>query len=297
MKRTFFMLALIFYASLIFAQDQAVPTDTVKYWKISGQIGLAFSQVNLTNWAAGGQNSFSGNGLFRIVARYTRYKSSWDSYILTGYGLIKQGSSKLIKNDDKLEFFTKYGYKTGKSWYFSGVLNFKSQFAPGYDNPQEAKNKISDFFSPACLTTSIGMDYKPNDQFALFLSPLTSKLTFVREDSLKTAYGVSLDKNFRSEFGGFLKMIYKKDNLIKNVNLATTLDLFTNYLDHPERVDVSWELFIAMKVNKLLTVTLNTQLIYDYDIKFKEMDINGATVEKEKVQFKEILGLGLSYNF
>jgi hypothetical protein len=298
MKRTFLLSAIIFYATQLLAQVQPVASDTVKYWKTGGQIGLAFSQVSLTNWAAGGQNSFSGNGLFRINARYSRDKSEWDSYLLTGYGVMKQGDGNLIKNDDKLELFSKYGYKAGKAWYYSGVMNFKSQFAPGYENPQEATNLISDFFSPAYLIASIGMDFKPNSEFSLYLSPVTSRFTFVLNDSLslKGAYGVKPGEKMRSEFGGFIKIIYKKDNLLKNVNLATTLDLFSNYLDHPERVDVNWELFIAMKVNKLLTVTLNTQLIYDYDIKFKEIE-NGLTVEKPKVQFKEIFGLGLSYNF
>jgi hypothetical protein len=298
MKRTFIMSALIFFASHLVAQDQPVPLDTVRYWKTGGQIGLAFSQVSLTNWAAGGQNSFSGNGLFRFNARYSKKMSEWDSYILTGYGVMKQGNGKLIKNDDKLELFSKYGYKAGKSWYYSGVLNFKSQFAPGYENPQEMTNKISDFFSPAYLIASIGMDFKPNGNFSLYLSPVTSRFTFVLNDSLSGAgaYGVTPGKKLRNEFGGFIKVIYKKDNLIKNVNLGTTLDLFSNYLDHPERIDVNWELFIAMKVNKLLTVTLNTQLIYDYDIKFKEIN-NGVTENKPKVQFKEIFGLGLSYSF
>jgi hypothetical protein len=299
MKRTLLSLVFLFFSSIVFSQNQdSIAADTIKYWKAGGQIGLAFSQVSLTHWASGGQNSFSGNGILRLTATYTKNKSSWDSYILTGYGIMQQGDGKWIKNDDKLELFSKYGYKAGKSWYYSGMLNFRSQFTPGYNNPQEATEKNSDFFSPAYLMSSIGMDFKPNDQFALLLSPITSKLTIVLDDSLSQigAYGVPKGEKLRSEFGGFIKMIYKKDNLIKNVNLATTLDLFSNYLEHPERVDVNWEVFIAMKVTKLLTVTLNTQLIYDYDIKFIEIE-NTLPVEKTEVQFKEVLGLGLSYNF
>jgi hypothetical protein len=96
--------------------------------------------------------------------------------------------------------------------------------------------------------------------------------------------------------GGYLKIIYGKENLVKNVNLATTIDLFSNYLEHPERIDVNWELFVTMKINELLTFTINTQLIYDYDVKFAEVE-NGVNVLKPKVQFKEIAGLGLSYKF
>ncbi len=297
MIRTFLTLGLLFYTGMIFSQTVSDPADTLKYWKTGGQIGLAFSQVSLTNWAAGGENSLSANGLLRLTAIYTKNKSVWDSYFLAGYGLMKQGDRALIKNDDRMELFSKYGYQAGKSWYYTGVINFRSQFGKGYSDPFEQTTKISDFFSPAYLTASLGMDYKPNQYFAIFISPATLKMTFVNDDSLSTAgaYGVDPGENFRAEGGGFVKAIFKKDSLIKNVNLSTTVDLFSNYFDHPERIDVNWEVFIAMKLTRLLTVTLNTQLLYDYDIKFANEE-NPLMLE-ERVQFKEVFGLGLSYNF
>ena len=57
---------------------------------------------------------------------------------------------------------------------------------------------------------------------------------------------------------------------------------------------MNWEVLIAMKVNKFLSVNINTNLIYDFDVKSKNAD---GTEGPAKVQFKELLGIGLSYNF
>lgn len=298
MKRTFLVFALIFLTGAVMAQNDSTVVDTVKLWNYNGQINFAFSQVSLTNWAAGGDNSFSGNGLIRLEAVYAKDKSAWDSYILAGYGVTKIGGDGLVKNDDKLEILSKYGYKASKNWKYSVVINGRTQFSPGYKDNREKITRISDFMAPGYLTASLGMDYKPKKAFALFLSPVTAKFTFVEDDSLSSAgaYGVDPGKRFRSELGGFIKMIYNKENIVPSVNVNTTVDLFTNYLDHPERIDVNWDLLIAMKVNKFLSVTINTQLIYDYDIKFVEI-VNNLPVEKAKVQFKEVFGVGFSASF
>ena len=59
-------------------------------------------------------------------------------------------------------------------------------------------------------------------------------------------------------------------------------------------VDVNWDVLINMKINKYLSATLNTTLKYDNDVKTfnDEGEKHGA-----KVQFKEVLGIGVAYNF
>ena len=54
-----------------------------------------------------------------------------------------------------------------------------------------------------------------------------------------------------------------------------------------------------MKVNKLISATLSTQLIYDDNV-IIELDKNqDGVIESSgpRVQFKEILGIGISYSF
>jgi hypothetical protein len=87
---------------------------------------------------------------------------------------------------------------------------------------------------------------------------------------------------------------------MKNVNLGTKIELFSNYLDRPQNIDVNWEMLIGMKINKLLSASISTQLIYDNDIPVPiERDVNGIKVSDvgPRLQFKEILALGLSYKF
>ena len=57
---------------------------------------------------------------------------------------------------------------------------------------------------------------------------------------------------------------------------------------------------IAMKVNKYISVNFNTVLIYDDNTKIKvDRNKDGILdlVPGSRVQFKEILGAGLSFKF
>jgi hypothetical protein len=81
----------------------------------------------------------------------------------------------------------------------------------------------------------------------------------------------------------------------KSINLATTLELFTNYLEEFGNVDVNWYLQLNLKVNKWLAASITTQLIYDDNVTI--MDEDGVTPLGPRTQFKEILGVGLTYTF
>jgi len=293
-KFTVILLSILSSSGIVFAQDD-VAADTVKNWQTGGRIGLTFNQVALSNWAAGGENSFSGNTEFRVFANYKKDKNAWDNSMVLAYGLVKQETRKINKNDDRIEIISKYGRQAGEKWYYAGEFMARSQFAEGYNTPEDSL-KLSDFLSPGYITLSLGMDYKPHDNFSLMLSPLTSKFTIVMDDSLSSAgaFGVDPGENFRSELGGYIKVMYKKPGVVKNVDFATNLDLFSNYMDNPDKIDVNWEMFLDMKVNDFLTASIKTHLIYDYDIKFVDED---SGVEEDKIQFKEAFGFGITYKF
>ena len=80
----------------------------------------------------------------------------------------------------------------------------------------------------------------------------------------------------------------------ENVNLITTADFFTPYSKDFGNIDVNWDVLISMKINKVLSATINTTLKYDNDV--KTFDDNGVK-KGAKVQFKEVHGIGLAYNF
>ncbi len=298
MKKILFTITLLLFAIISNAQE---PSSADTLWKFNGTTSLNVSQLSLTNWAAGGDNSLSGNALINLAANYAKEKTSWENKLILGFGLNKQGGDPTRKSDDQIDFASKLGLKASEKWFYTGLLGFKTQFAPGYDNPGDVDRlKISDFMSPAYLSFSLGMDYKPSDAFSLFLSPLSTKFTFVLDEDLSSAGSFGLDpgQKTRAELGAYIKMAYKKE-ILKNVTLDTKIDLFSNYLDNPQYIDVNWDLLLTFKVNEYLSASLITQLIYDYDIKFGK-DTTGDGVNdtfESKVQFKELFGLGLTYSF
>lgn len=311
MRKKFYAIALLFliFSSLTYAQVtdgektlRTVTADTTEGWKKGGVITLNMAQTSLTNWAAGGQNSIAINGLLSTFANYKKGKTSWVNSLDIGYGVLKQGKSSSQKTDDKFDFLSKYGYQAFDHVYYAALFNFKTQMAPGYKYP-DVDNKISDLFAPAYMLVALGLDYKPNDHFSAFIAPLTGKITIVNDQVLSDAgaFGVTPGDKSLTEFGGYMRAIYTrndfKSEFLKNVTFTTKIDLFSNYAEKPQNIVVNWETLIAFKVNKFLSANINTQLIYDDKIK---VPVNRNGVDRtigSLVQFKEILGVGFSYNF
>ncbi len=287
------LLIFMLFPVFVFAQDNQ--QDTVKYWKKGGVFTANFSQVSLTNWAAGGKSSMSGVFLFNTFANYKKDSLAWDNTINLTYGFLKEEDNDLTKSSDKIDINSKLGYGTGNHWYISALLNFKSQFAPGYNYPREDGDQaISKFLAPGYITLGLGMDYK-REHFTMYLSPATGKFTIVNDDVLSAAgeFGVDPGKKFRSEFGAMAQFTVDKE-IVKNVTFKSKLDLFSNYFNNPENIDVDWSVLLNLKVNEYLSANLVTQLIYDDDIKILDPETDTSA---PRVQFMEMFGVGLSLKF
>lgn len=276
-------------------------TDSLDGWKKGGAYALNFSQLSLSNWAAGGLNSVSLNSFFNCYAFYTKDSLTWDNSLDLGFGMIRQGRTEgvWLKSDDKIDFSSKIGFKYSEKTYFAGLLNFRTQFTKGYETVEKTK-VISNILAPAFLVSAIGMDYKPGKMISLFAAPITYKSTFVMDDSLSAvgAFGVTPGEVYRSEFGGYLRIQLVKD-IMKNVNYSGKIDLFSNYFHNPENIDVNWENTFTMKINAHLNANLMTHLIYDDDIMIaadrNEDGINDGS--GPRLQFKQLFGAGFAYKF
>ena len=313
-KSTTALTLCLLFASALFAQDAEKPAvpDSLKPWKKSGLGSVNFNQVALSNWAGGGESSVSGGAIVKLTANYKKDKTSWDNSLDMAYGLINQTGSPVVKTDDRLELSSKFGKEANKKWSYSAIFTFRTQFAPGLDDPTAVNpNKISDFLSPGYMFVALGMDYKPNKSLTLFLSPATNKNTIVTAPSLANvgAFGVEaaeLDpvtgdivtpgKHFRAEIGGFLKAEFKT-TLMENVDFQTKIDLFSNYINNPQNIDVNWESLLSFKINKYLTASVTTTLIYDDDIKIAVDTDDDGVADKmaPRTQFKEVLAIGFTY--
>jgi hypothetical protein len=281
-----------------------ISSDTTDGWEKGGMFSVTFGQAAFsTYWAAGGINSVSVNGIAGLYANYKKGKLAWDNTLDLGYGKQRQGKGDnvdLLKTDDKIDFASKLGMKANDKLYYAVLANFKTQFEDGYNYP-DTSTVISSFLAPGYLLFAAGIDYKPNKYITAFIAPVTSKTTFVNNTDLSNAgaFGVEPGKKVRSEFGGYVRTAFAKD-IVKNVNLTTKLDLFSNYLNNPQNIDVNWELLIGMKVNKYITANITGQLIYDHDIKFQIVDDNGIAIPGSmgpRTQFKELIAVGFSYKF
>lgn len=289
MKKHSLFFVLLMIAATASAQEETEIPDSLKTWKYGGLVSLNISQVGLSDtWAAGGASSVSGNGLLNLFLNYKKDKSQWQNNLEMGYGLIRQELEEdryqTRKTDDKIDFASKYGRQASKNWYYSALLNFKTQFTDGYDYPNDSVY-ISRFLAPAYLNLSVGMDYNPSDRITVFISPLSYKLTMVRDPRLSDegSYGVEPGKNSRSEAGASMTTVFQMD-IMENVNLKSKLELFTNYEDKLGEVDLNWEVLLAMKINEYLSANANFHLIYDEDM-------------VPDIQWKEVIGVGFSFKF
>ncbi len=296
MKRLILTIFAFFFCVLAHAASK----DTT-YWNLGGISSFTFSQVSLTNWAAGGDNSTSFHGHIHAFADHVKGVAIFENTIELGYGVLKQGEHGFIKADDKISFHSKYGRrlsKNNKKWYWTSNINFRSQFDDGF-NKKDRSKKISGWLAPGYLFTSIGIDYKASKNFWVAYTPLSAKITIVNDKALSDAgaFGVEPGETTRSEVGSFLTSVLKT-HLLENINFESKLQLFSNYMEEPEKVDINWETTFVLKVNNFITTNILNQLIYDDDIMIPTYDDNGEKIgEGPKVQFKNIFGVGLTYKF
>lgn len=319
--RILFLFILLSHFSLVTtsAQDIPVPVqnplvDTAaapNIWDFGGTGTVNFSQVSLSNWAAGGQSSLSALGILNLYGNYKKGKNTWNNTLDLTYGTVKLQEQRLRKSDDRLELNLKYGRQASSKWFYTAQLNTRTQISPTYT--PERDSVISNFMAPAFVLASIGMDYKPNSKLSVFISPFTGKFTAVLNQRMADygAFGVEpaqrdLEGNLipgtgerlREEFGGFVNVRFRNE-IFKNVTLQSKADLFSNYLHNAKNIDVSWENLVNFKVNKFLSASLFLHMIYDDDILI-DVDRSGdGTLDGKgpRLQLKETLGIGFSYKF
>lgn len=333
----FFVLAMAFsFASAQVdektAADEALKTkvksaeiDSAKHWKFTGVCGLNAAQTALFNWAAGGNNNVTGFVFANMTLSFKKGKWAWDSNLDTELGLMY--SSDYVhypwrKANDKLNFTTKVGFQMHPQWYLSLLGSFRSQYAPGLDyksvdagDLDEYGNivdptLISKWLSPSYTDLALGVEYRPNDIFNIGIYPVAGRMTTCTEEFLRPKYGMSKrdDGTYKPVMLNMGLRINGGINytLVKNLKIISTITLFTPYTArvHDENgqkfgnFDVDWDVAITYNFLKVFSVSLMTSLKY-YDmvmIDGKAWGKYGAH-PRARVQFKEVVGLGIGYSF
>ena len=292
MLRNIFCIAL---CSALFAGTLSAETaaDTC-YWTHKGLFSTNLSQVSLSNWAAGGENTVGFDVLLTYSLDYKKDKKLWQNRLELNYGMNDMETSGTRKTNDKIYFSSTYGYELAKNLYMSSLLTFETQFDEGFNYGTTPYTLISKFMSPGYLTLGLGLTWTPKTWFKATYTPATWRGTFVNDDALSAqgAFGVDPGDHMYSAFGSNLKMEYEQE-VMKNIKLYSRLELFSDYLDDPQNVDVKWDVQVNMTVNKWFSTNITTNLIYDNDIKLLQDDGSKGA----RTQFKEALSVGFKFNF
>ena len=309
MKKWFILLMI--FAMIPFVKGQTEAADTTapqskwkQYWKFSGLVTFNLTETMQWNWAAGGNNN--GNGILacNLKLAYKKDAISWESTFDSDYGWMWAPSTafKWRKSNDKIVFSTKFGWEFHKTWYLTVMAGFKSHYHDGYDykigdDKVETMTYAYNWLSPSYSDLSVGIDWKPNDIFTVYLSPVAGRITTATDSLLREKYGVPLDKTFKAELGATFKggVNYSP---IKGLKIISTLTLFTPYKkDVFGNIDVDWDFAISYQFWKVLNVTLSTSLKYYDAVNCEWIDRNEIVHNSPRVQFREIIGLGIGYSF
>jgi len=264
------------------AESKAKDTTNMG-WKRGGNVSFLFNQSAFNNeWLAGGTSNIAGNIGLNYDFNYKTSELIWDNKFIVAYGLTKLKSQDVTKTDDRLEFTSLLGKKASGYWFYSAFFNFRTQMDTGND---ALGNKISHFFSPAYLQAGPGMLWKKSDNLKINIAPATSRLIFVHKHFTQfgSAFGVEQGETSRFEFGAALNAYYKL-SLMENISMENILNLYSNYLDKPQNVDIDYQMNLVMKINKYISANVAFQAIYDDNA-------IGA------FQIREVFGLGVNYGF
>ncbi len=289
------MMACLLFVGIT-AQAQEETQDSAKVWTRGGNISFLFNQSTFDNWLAGGENNFSGNVGLNYDFNYKKNDWTWDNKIIAEYGILQTKNAEFEKKTtDRLEFNSVVGKRASEYWYYSFFLNFRTQFTDGYvydkdANGKEIRENNTKFMSPGYLTFGPGMLWKKSDNLKVNLAPATSKITFVSDDFTSDVdyvdgdyFGVDANKSMRYELG-FYASAYYKFNIMENISMENILNLYSNYLEDPQNVDLDYQMNIVMTINRYISANLTFQTIYD-DNAFKGF------------QTRQVFGVGVNYGF
>ncbi|RYY67926.1 MAG: DUF3078 domain-containing protein [Chitinophagaceae bacterium] len=313
MKKNFTLSLLFFISQLAtYSQDGTIKAlkkdaersisknaaDTVlKAWKTGGNFGLNLNQGTLSNWSAGGDKfSLSVNSLLNLFAFHKKGKNSWDNSIDLAYGIVKTTSLGTRKASDRIDLLSKYGHAISAKWNAGALFNLRSQFANGYNYLKDISGAdsavlTSKTFAPAYLLLSPGFDYKPTASLSLFVSPITGRWVIVGDKILAAEkYGFENGKTVKTEFGAFASINFNK-TINKTAGFRSKLDLFSNYRNNPQNIDIFWTNMLTAKVTRYINFNLQVDMIYDDDIQNVKPDKGPAP------QILQLMGIGFSYNF
>ena len=262
--------------------EDAEKSLKVKEWSGGGRFTFLFNQSSYSNWISGGENAVAANIVVNYDFNYKKNNWKWDNKIISSYGSSYLADQGYRKTDDRFEYNSVLAYNTGKSWYFSFLSNFITQYTRGFDYGTDPATLVSTTLSPAYWSYGPGMFWRKNENYRVNIAPATSRFTFVSRE-FSGQYGV--DEGRTSDYGlGFNLSGYVKYKVIDDLTVENIVQLYSDYLDNPQNVDINYQTKYFYTFNKYLSMNATLHII---------IDDNAVNT----FQFRQLLGFGLNYNF
>ena len=270
---------LFLFPRVAHGQDTSEPPQG---WQESLVGSINLSQTSFSNWSQGGEDFIAWT--FGATGGLNREddRSAWKNSLKLEYGLVKQGSEDARKAVDQIFMESVYTRKFG--WKADPYLaaNLRTQFAEGKNYEVDPPVVTSDFWDPAYLTQSAGLERH-------FRPELTSRLGLALQEVLTSDYRQYSDDPATSKIektkveGGLESVTNYEGTLREGLVAKSKLALFYSF-KRTDQLDVDWNTDLSLKVIKNISVNYNLQIIYDKDV-------------IDKAQVKQFLGVGVSIAF
>ena len=289
LKNFFVFILVLFFSLKSSSQEIIVDTSKVIGWQNSGKTTFLINQTAFSNWTSGGENSIAATLSVDYNLNYYKNGWSWDTKMIGSFGVNKNSDSKFFKKiDDRVEINSVMGKKFIDKFSFSSFFNFKTQFAKGFkysnnDQGDEVRTERTRVFSPAYIQLGVGIYWKQSNSLWVNFAPVTGRLILASKkftndlENDEEYFGIPRGQNSRFELGASISAFYKFE-LIENIMLEQRVNLYSDYLNKADNIDVDYTLSVFMKINDYLSTTLIIQCLYD-DNAIK------------KIQLREVFGL------
>ena len=271
----------------LMGKGKGMAADTSKKGpiKAGGILAINLSQQNSSYWVGANERYALSVGISADMYLNADWKkNTWNNTLKTSYAWLNNESQGLRKTADFLDLYSKYGRPVDKKekLFFAAIGNLRTQFTDGYDYNLDPRRRTSGFFAPATLLFTPGLEWRPAPFFSLFASPLAGRWVIVsndpfsysypggvrpdgsQEQPISELYGVDPNEKVDAQFGAFVSASFNKE-ILKNVSYTSRLDLFSNYNQNPQNIDVFWTSNLVFRVNQYLVLQYQWNVAYDDD--------------------------------
>jgi hypothetical protein len=260
-------------------------------WQYKALSQLQFSESAISkNWYQGGYSNLAVLGILSGQLTYDDKKCiQWDNNAEWRLGFNSVAGDTihtLSTNDDVLKINSKLGIKAGGNFFYSGSVDFSTQFFNSYKGLNSTVLKTA-FLTPVRLNIGIGMDYKYEKLFSLMLSPFSYKYIYMNDNINvnPNLFGIKADQKFLSEIGSSFKATFSSP-ITNELQFDSKLSFYTNY----KKVEIDWELVANMTINRFLSTRISFNPRYDNTVIM-------AQGQSAQIQYKQLLSVGFSHKF